>query len=121
MTISLAPTWHTSKDLPNSFGRRRSASARRWLSGLSKSEGMMPPAIFLKRLFPICVLTMFIGSGKARADYPTPPPPKDYDVEIRYQIFADRNQRITQFQDLVRFLDSIGFHKKPAADPRAEI
>jgi hypothetical protein len=55
------------------------------------------------------------------ADYPSPPPPKEYQVEIRYQIYADLHQRIIQFQDLVRYLESVGFHKKPAEDPRAEM
>jgi len=81
----------------------------------------MPTDIHSKQLLPITVLGLLIAAWPARADYSAPPPPKEYEVDIRYQIYAGRNQRIVQFQDLVRYFESIGFHKKPAADPEAEI
>ena len=81
----------------------------------------MPTNIQPKQLLPITILGLLIAAWPARADYSAPPPPKEYEVDIRYQIYAGRNQRIVQFQDLVRYLESIGFHKKPAADPEAEI
>lgn len=110
------------------FGHQRSASARRRLIGLSKSEGMMPGTFHSKRILQVSILALVgvVGLSSWRssikaADYPAPPSPKEYNVELRYQIYADLHQRITQFQDLVRYLESIGFRKKPAADPKAEI
>jgi hypothetical protein len=87
---------------------------------------MMPAVRYLERASTAILKLLAIGllswPGLLQgADFPAPPPPKEYNVEIRYQIYADPNQRIAQFQNLVRFLESIGFHKKPAADPRAEI
>jgi hypothetical protein len=82
---------------------------------------MMPPTIHSTRAVPVTLLALLLTASAAWADFPAPPPPKEYEVEIRYQIYASRDQRIVQFQDLVRYLESIGFHKKPAADPEAEI
>jgi hypothetical protein len=82
---------------------------------------MMPPAIHAKRLLRISVLVLLTASWPARGDFPAPPPPKEYEVQIRYQIYASRNERIAQFQDMVRYLESIGFHKRPAPDPEAEL
>jgi hypothetical protein len=82
---------------------------------------MMPPAIQPLKLLLMSFLALLVASWPTRADFPAPPPPKEYEVEIRYQIYAGRNERIAQFQDLVRYLESIGFHKKPAGDPEAEL
>jgi hypothetical protein len=86
------------------------------------------PAVKLLRPIPTVTLKSLVALGLVAlpgvlggADFPAPPPPTEYNVEIRYQIYSAPGQRITQFQDLVKFLESIGFHKKPAADPRAEI
>jgi hypothetical protein len=55
-----------------------------------------------------------------------PPPPAKYDVQIRYSIRAGTQQRIEQFQQMMRYLESIGFERGPsdhpheAADPNAE-
>ncbi len=88
----------------------------------------MPPILLLKRLLSLMVVGFVVAvglpferGGLQAADYPKPPPPREYHVEIRYQIYADLNQRIIQFQDLIRYLESIGFRKKAAEDPRAEI
>lgn len=61
------------------------------------------------------------GNVSMAADFPAPPPPQEYNVVLRYQIYATLDQRIPQFQELVRYLESIGFRKKAAADPRAEM
>ena len=126
MNNRLAFAWHICTVTPIPHYQPLEKAHRR-PTGSSESEGMMPavnlprqvPSTRLKCLF---ALGLAIWPGVLRAgDFPAPPPPKEYNVEIRYQIYTDPNQRIAQFQDLVLFLESIGFHKKPAADPRAEI
>src|SRR5262245_54421189 len=54
-----------------------------------------------------------------------PPPPPTYDVRARYRITAARNERIAQFFQMVRYLESIGFRRAPGpedepADPLAD-
>lgn len=55
-----------------------------------------------------------------------PPPPAKFDVQLRYSIRAGTNQRIEQFQQMMRYLESIGFlavaseDPQEAADPNAE-
>jgi hypothetical protein len=48
------------------------------------------------------------------ASPPGPPPPDEYDVIIRYRIDAARNERVTQFREMMRYLESIGFDKDPS-------
>jgi hypothetical protein len=45
-----------------------------------------------------------------------PPPPAEYDVQARYSIRAATNQRIVQFFEMVRYLESIGFKREPGAE-----
>ncbi len=49
-----------------------------------------------------------------------PPPPKEYQVEIRYRIRASLNERVTQFRALVHYLESIGFQKNPGPEDEAD-
>lgn len=51
---------------------------------------------------------------------PEPPPPREYDIEIRYRIFVTRNERAAQFDRFVRFLESLGFKKNPGPENEAE-
>lgn len=51
---------------------------------------------------------------------PTPAPPKEYDVQLRYRIHAGRNERLRQFDELIAFLNSVGFKKSPGSDTEAE-
>jgi hypothetical protein len=50
----------------------------------------------------------------------TPPPPKEYQVQLRYRIASTRNARLAQFFALTRYLESIGFKKDPGPDTEAE-
>jgi hypothetical protein len=45
-----------------------------------------------------------------------PPPPEKYDVEFRYRIKADRNERIRQFLEMTRFLRKLGFVESETED-----
>src|SRR5438874_7273142 len=49
-----------------------------------------------------------------------PAAPARYDVRIRYRINAARNQRIAQFFAMVRYFESIGFHKDPGPEQEPE-
>ena len=46
----------------------------------------------------------------------TPPPPEKYEVQIRYQIEAKRNERVTQYYEMLRDLKKIGFVRDPNED-----
>jgi hypothetical protein len=48
------------------------------------------------------------------AQVPAPKPPAEYDVVIRYRIDAARTERIIQFREMIRYLESIGFKKDPS-------
>jgi hypothetical protein len=47
-------------------------------------------------------------------------PPERYDVQLRYRINASRNQRISQFLAMTRYLESLGFNKNPGEETEAE-
>src|SRR5262249_46196892 len=60
----------------------------------------------------------WLGTGLAQPV--APPPPKEYDVQIRYRILAARNERIVQFNAMVGYVESIGFRKEPGPEDEAE-
>ncbi|MFL5331147.1 MAG: hypothetical protein ACJ8C4_19825 [Gemmataceae bacterium] len=77
----------------------------------------------LRRCGPWLCICLFAGPlvGQVVA----PPPPKEYDVELRYRIRAPRNERIRQYLDLTRDLDAAGLvreesPREDATDPNAE-
>lgn len=45
----------------------------------------------------------------AAAQVKSPAPPQDYDVQLRYKIQADRNERVLQYEALSKFLGSLAF------------
>ncbi len=47
-------------------------------------------------------------------------PPERYDVQLRYRINASRNQRISQFLAMTRYLEGLGFNKNPGEETEAE-
>jgi hypothetical protein len=59
----------------------------------------------------ILILSMLITATAVEASPPGPPPPAEYDVIIRYRIEASRTERIIQFREMTRYLESIGFKK----------
>ncbi len=54
------------------------------------------------------------------AQPPQPPPPKEYDVQIRYRIQAARNDRVPQFFAFLKQLDSLGFQHDADITDEAE-
>jgi hypothetical protein len=53
---------------------------------------------------------------------PAPPPPESYDVQISYRINAFRNERLLQYDEMMRFLKKVGFQRNPqdVAESEAE-
>jgi hypothetical protein len=56
------------------------------------------------------------ATGAARA---APPPPKQYDVAIRYRIDAGRTDRLAQFDEMLRYLGAAGFKAEPGQEEDA--
>jgi hypothetical protein len=65
----------------------------------------MMPVFRLRRVLPLFLL-VFVTS--ARGEAPRPAGPKEYDVQLRYRIYAGRNERIKQYIKLVRNLEAAG-------------
>jgi hypothetical protein len=57
------------------------------------------------------VVALAAAESRLRAQPAAPAPPKEYQVHIRYRIRATGNQRIAQFLEMTRYLQSIGFQK----------
>jgi hypothetical protein len=67
----------------------------------------------MRTLLGLTMLAFLAGLAPA-AEPTAPPPPAEYAVILRYQIEAARNERLVQFHEMVRYLESIGFKKDPA-------
>ena len=72
-----------------------------------------------QRLLYVTLLAAFT-SGPAHAQPVSPPPPKDYRVELRYRIQAARNQRVPQFIKMVDALTALGLQRDPGPEGEAE-
>ena len=57
----------------------------------------------------IAILSIGLTSTAASAQVAYPPPPERYDVEFRYRIRADRDERIRQYKSMTAELDKLGF------------
>ena len=57
-----------------------------------------------------------LASPPVLAQAPTPPPPKEYDVQLRYRIRAGRTERLIQYFAFIKFLEKVGFQKNPGPD-----
>lgn len=70
-----------------------------------------------RRWIALALFSVWAGwaSGQAAA----PPPPADYRAELRYRIRAPRNQRIEQFDDMLRQLKAAGLKFNAPADDHA--
>jgi hypothetical protein len=47
------------------------------------------------------------------AEPPVPPPPETYDAQISYRINAFRNERLLQYDEMMRYLKKLGFQRDP--------
>lgn len=65
-------------------------------------------------------VVLFTLARPVAAQAPSPPPPKQYDVQLRYRIRAGRNERLAQYFSFLRFLEKVGFQKDPGPDNEPE-
>src|ERR1700736_3091087 len=73
-----------------------------------------------KILFGVLSLALAV-SETSRAEQPAaPPPPKEYQVHVRYRIRATGNVRLAQFFSMTRYLESLGFHREPGLENEPE-
>ncbi len=68
----------------------------------------------LRRLFALFATGLFASAGAAQVKYPDRP--ETYDVQVRYRIRADRDERIRQFRTLKLHLKGIGFEEAVRED-----
>ncbi len=65
-------------------------------------------------------LTSAAAAAAPTSEAAAPPPPAKYDVVVRYDIDAFRNQRVAQFRDMVDLLRRFGFAKGEGPEDEAE-
>lgn len=71
------------------------------------------------RILLLSVAILAFSLTDVQAQPATPAPPKTYQVRLRYQIQANRNERIVQFRAMLKYLESIGFNKDPGEENEA--
>jgi hypothetical protein len=61
--------------------------------------------------YPLLLLTavLWISGSSATAAVKGPPPPKEYQVKLRYSILAARDQHVREYDALIKYLRSVGF------------
>lgn len=64
-----------------------------------------------RRPVPVFLALFVAFASTAFGAAPRPPAPKEYDVQLRYRIYAARNERIRQYLQMVRGLDAAGFKR----------
>lgn len=69
----------------------------------------------------LAFLAVLLGTGAAAAQVKEPPRADQLDVQIRYRIRADRDERIRQFLVLEKHLASLGFVDARKNDPDREL
>jgi len=72
------------------------------------------------RRIPFVLLGWALACPCFAAEPVAPPPPKRYDVRLRYQIDAFRKERLEQFNKLLEHFKEIGFDKNPGPDDEPE-
>jgi hypothetical protein len=67
----------------------------------------------LRRIVLFVPFFLLIAATSAPAQAVAPPPPATYDLQIRYQIEAFRNERVAQFFEMMRDFKRAGFVRDP--------
>jgi hypothetical protein len=65
----------------------------------------------------LSLVTALLLAPHAQAQRIAPPPPATYDAQVRYRIRIGGNERIVQFREMTRYLESIGFKRIESSDP----
>lgn len=69
----------------------------------------------------LVALGLLLAAASAPAQVKYPPRPEKLDLQIRYRIRADRDQRVIQFRALNAYLDKLGFVHAPREDADLDI
>src|SRR5437016_2619976 len=81
---------------------------------------MMPLAMDSRaRIIGVLFLVLTLDD-RLLAQPAAPPPPNEYRVQIRYRIRTAGSGRLAQYKALIRYLESLGFHKDPGLENEAE-
>jgi hypothetical protein len=86
-----------------------------WRARTASDETMSHPNHVL------AVVAVLIGTGFASAQVKEPPRAEKLDVQIRYRIRADRDERIRQFRVLEKHLANLGFVDARKDDPDRDL
>jgi hypothetical protein len=81
---------------------------------------MMPTSVGLRTKLLCVVFSVLIVNHSSVAQPAAPPPPKEYQVQLRYRIGAAGVGRIAQYRALTRYLKSIGFQIDPEYENAGE-
>jgi hypothetical protein len=74
---------------------------------------ILPRSHFSTVVFFSVLIILPSWRDAAGATPPSPPPPETYDVQISYRINAFRNERLLQYQEMMRYLAKLGFKRNP--------
>ncbi len=115
----LPAAWHNLTERALAFAARvweNQETRAEWraagVSRLMKPIGRLTPAARPIKVHPMLSRLLLIAAAAlpGRADAPkAPPPPDAYNVVIRYQINAFRNERIKQYIEMTRYFKDAGF------------
>ncbi|HEV3080674.1 MAG TPA: hypothetical protein VGY66_12880 [Gemmataceae bacterium] len=72
------------------------------------------------RAFFIVLLATIAIPASSSGQVIAPPPPRDYKVEIRYQIRSGGAMRVARFREMLRYLGGLGFKKDAGPENEAE-
>jgi hypothetical protein len=88
--------------------------AHRAFPSRQRASPIEEPSMLNRRLLPLLFLFLSpSGQTLCAAAPPAPPPPESYDVQISYRINAFRNERLTQYYEMMNYLKKIGFQRDP--------
>jgi hypothetical protein len=73
-----------------------------------------------RRSVPFLLLALLIISLPASGAAPRPAAPKEFDVQLRYRIYAARTERIRQYLEMTKALDSAGLKRDEGEITEAE-
>jgi hypothetical protein len=72
---------------------------------------------------PLIVLLALSGLANAQPRDPVKEPPRaeKLDIQLRYRIRAERDERVRQYRSLMKYLESLGFQDARADDPNRDL
>lgn len=74
----------------------------------------------MPRLPLLLLAFVWIACPRGEAAVKAPPPPRDYQVRLRYSIPSPRDQHIIHYDAMIRYLRSLGFTYTPESDTDRE-